>query len=55
MLSHFAEFHAVAEEFLDAAKDNNAVIALGKYMVRSKKRTHEILEVPFAHIYTLSN
>lgn len=50
MLSHFAEFHAVAEEFLEASEK---VIVLGRYKGVAKN-TGRDFESPFAHVYTVS-
>jgi uncharacterized protein len=52
MLSNFAEFHAIADEFLGMG--NDSVLVLGSYSVKPKKNTHDI-EIPFAHIYKIRN
>lgn len=52
MLSNFEEFHAIADEYLDAENDN--VLVLGKYAIKSKKQDH-IINIPFAHIYKVRN
>lgn len=49
MLSNFAEFHAVTEEFLDAGE---SVVVLGKYKGMTKD-TNRKFEAPFAHVYTV--
>lgn len=49
MLSNFAEFHAVPDEFIDAGK---AVIVLGKYKGVAKN-TGKKFEAPFAHVYKI--
>lgn len=49
MLSNFAEFHAVTEEFLDAGE---SVVVLGKYKGITKNTTRKF-EAPFAHVYTV--
>jgi uncharacterized protein len=52
MLSNFKEFHAIADEYLDAG--NDSVLVLGSYTVKPKKNTHDI-KIPFAHIYKIRN
>lgn len=52
MLSNFDGFHAIADEFIDA--DNDTVLVLGKYSLRSKY-THQDFEAQFAHVYTVKN
>lgn len=49
MLSNFAEFHAVPDEFIDAGR---AVIVLGKYKGVAKN-TGKKFEAPFAHVYKI--
>jgi hypothetical protein len=51
LFSSFAEFHATADEFLDAG---DTVIVLGKYQVMTKK-SRKKFESPFAHVYTIKN
>lgn len=50
MLSNFEEFHAVAEEFLDAKSDT--VLVMGRYRGKAKGTCAEF-EAPFAHVYTI--
>jgi uncharacterized protein len=49
MLSNFAEFHAVSDEFIDAGR---AVIVLGRYKGVAKN-TGKKFEAPFAHVYKI--
>lgn len=50
MLSHFAEFHAAADEILGAG--DGRVVVLGRYVIRSKAGGGKFV-APFAHIYTV--
>ena len=50
MLSHFNEFHALPQEFLER-KDR--VVVFGKYHVKSK--SGKIGKIPFCHVYTLQD
>jgi len=50
MLKNFSEFHAVTEQFLDAA-DN--VIVIGRYQGISKKGNK--FDVPFSHVYQIKD
>lgn len=52
MLSNFKEFHAIADEYLDAG--NDSVLVFGGYTVKPKKNTHDI-KIPFAHLYKIRN
>ncbi len=52
MLSNFKEFHAIADEYLDAG--NDSVLVLGSYTVKPKENAHDI-KIPFAHIYKIRN
>jgi uncharacterized protein len=51
MFANFEEFHAIADEYLDI--ENNGVLVLGKYSIKSKKHIQGF--VPFAHIYNIKN
>lgn len=48
MLANFTQFHATAEEYLDAG---DSVIVLGKYSGSSKAGRK--FEAPFAHIFSI--
>lgn len=50
MLSNFSDFHAIADEFLDA-KEN--VVVLGRY-IGTAKNTGKKFESRFAHICTVN-
>ena len=48
MLANFAEFHASAEEYLDAG---GSIVVLGRYSGKSKAGKE--FKVPFAHVYAI--
>jgi hypothetical protein len=51
LFSHFTEYHAHTEEFLDVG---DKVVVLGKY-AGIGKTSNKKFESPFAHIYTIKN
>jgi ketosteroid isomerase-like protein len=48
MLANFAEFHASAEEYLDAG---DSIVVLGRYSGKSKAGKE--FKAPFAHVYAV--